>query len=257
MMRLQSARTVEVRGKVIGGVWPMICLPLVAQDKAALLSQAEELKPLAPDMLEWRIDGYANIKDMHDCMRALAQLRATIGATPLIFTCRIDQEGGMQKLSRQTRLELIKASIRTGLLDIVDIELCNDANFIETIRDEAERRGVKLILSFHDFEQTPAEEAIVGRLVSAQEMGAHIAKAAVMPQNHQDVLVLLSATLKARTQALQIPIVAMSMGAEGVVTRLAGGLFGSDITFAIGKSASAPGQIPIGALRQAMAVLYP
>ena len=67
---------------------------------------------------------------------------------------------------------------------------------------------------------------------------------------------LLSATLKARTEALEIPIVTMSMGAEGVVTRLAGGLFGNDITFAIGKNASAPGQIPIGELRRAMAVLY-
>ena len=48
----------------------------------------------------------------------------------------------------------------------------------------------------------------------------------------------------------------VAMGAEGGVTRLAGGLFGTDITFAIGKTASAPGQIPIGPLRQAMAVLY-
>jgi 3-dehydroquinate dehydratase-1 len=48
----------------------------------------------------------------------------------------------------------------------------------------------------------------------------------------------------------------MSMGPEGGLTRVAGGLFGSDLTFAIGKEASAPGQIPIGELRQAMTVLY-
>jgi len=40
------------------------------------------------------------------------------------------------------------------------------------------------------------------------------------------------------------------------VTRVAGGLFGSDLTFAIGQEASAPGQIPIADLRQAMSVLY-
>jgi 3-dehydroquinate dehydratase-1 len=48
----------------------------------------------------------------------------------------------------------------------------------------------------------------------------------------------------------------MSMGPEGAVSRLAGGLFGSDITFAIGLQASAPGQIPIKELRLAMDVLY-
>ena len=83
-------------------------------------------------------------------------------------------------------------------------------------------------------------------------MGADIAKVAVMPKNYKDVLVLLNATLKARTEHLEIPIITMSMGPEGGVTRLAGGLFGSDLTFAIGKEASAPGQIPIGELRQAM-----
>jgi 3-dehydroquinate dehydratase-1 len=49
---------------------------------------------------------------------------------------------------------------------------------------------------------------------------------------------------------------AISMGEIGVVTRIAGGLFGSDITFALGRSATAPGQVSIGDLRQAMSVLY-
>ena len=40
------------------------------------------------------------------------------------------------------------------------------------------------------------------------------------------------------------------------MSRLAGGLFGSDITFAIGMQASAPGQIPIAELREGMALLY-
>jgi 3-dehydroquinate dehydratase-1 len=48
----------------------------------------------------------------------------------------------------------------------------------------------------------------------------------------------------------------MSMGEQGAVTRLAGGLFGSDITFAVGKASSAPGQIPIAEMRAGMAVLF-
>jgi 3-dehydroquinate dehydratase-1 len=51
-------------------------------------------------------------------------------------------------------------------------------------------------------------------------------------------------------------MITMSLGPEGRITRLAGGLFGTDITFAMGEAASAPGQIRIQTLRQAMAALY-
>ena len=46
----------------------------------------------------------------------------------------------------------------------------------------------------------------------------------------------------------RIPLISMSVGPLGSVTRMVGGLFGSWLSFAVGESASAPGQIPIGAL---------
>lgn len=256
-MRLICKHPVQVKGCTIGGEAPLICLPLVAKDKSALLQQAEALLPLAPDLLEWRIDGFDAVADLEANLDALRALAAAIDPVPMIYTCRIDKEGGMCSIDPHQRLELITAAIETGLPDIVDIELCNDADFINTVMKAAEVRGIKVIISSHYFEETPDEATLLGRLTGAQKVGAHIAKVAVMPKNYQDVLVLLGATLKARSELLEIPIVTMSMGAEGGVTRLAGGLFGSDITFAIGKNASAPGQIPIGELRQAMAVLYP
>jgi 3-dehydroquinate dehydratase-1 len=138
----------------------------------------------------------------------------------------------------------------------VDIEMCNEPDFIASVRETAKKFKTRLILSYHNFNDTPNETFIQDRLSRAQQLGADIAKVAVMPKNYADVLTLLNATLKARSGAVKVPIVTMSMGAAGGVTRLVGGLFGSDITFAIGKKASAPGQIPIAKLRQAMSVLY-
>ncbi|MDJ0831844.1 MAG: type I 3-dehydroquinate dehydratase [Desulfobacterales bacterium] len=255
-MRLPCKNKVAVKDRTIGGAIPLICLPLVAKEKAVLLRQAEELRPLAPDLIEWRIDGFDDVKDIDVCLQTLADLRAAMQSVPLIFTCRIDTEGGIQKISQEKRLKLIRAAIQTGIPDIVDIELCNDTNFIGTILKDAKQYGSKVILSFHDFEKTPEEADILDRLVQAQNMGAHIAKAAVMPNNHNDIMVLLNATLKARTETLQIPIITMSMGKLGLVTRIVGGLFGSDITFAMGKDASSPGQIPVEDIRKAMAVIY-
>jgi 3-dehydroquinate dehydratase-1 len=255
-MRLLSETRVQVRGKVFGGANPLICLPLVAKKKLELLQQAGELKQLTPDLLEWRIDSYENVEEVDDCLAVLALLRQEIGNIPIIFTCRIDAEGGFKSIGAGTRLKLIQAAIGTGHLDLVDAELSNETAFLEKVKEAAVRQGTKVIFSYHNFDLTPDEAFIVDKLVQAQEMGADIAKVAVMPKNYKDVLVLLNATLKARTERLKIPLITMSMGPEGGVTRLAGGLFGSDLTFAVGKELSAPGQIPIGDLRKAMAVIY-
>ena len=255
-MRLQSEIKVTVKDKVIGGADPLICLPLVAKEKSDLLIQAEELKQLTPDLLEWRIDAYDQVEDISACLEALNTLKVAMGSIPLIFTCRIHTEGGFKKINQDTRLNLIKTLIQSGQLDIVDVEMCNEPDFIAAVKETAKEFETKLIFSHHNFVDTPDENFIHDKLVQAQEMGADIAKIAVMPKNYADVLTLLSATLKARTGAVKVPIVTMSMGPEGGVTRLAGGLFGSDITFAIGKESSAPGQISIGDLRKAMAVLY-
>ena len=255
-MRLQSQRKIEMMGRTIGGDTPLICLPLVSGEKDDLQSQAKVLRNLSPDIIEWRVDAFRNPDYVARCVQALSDLRPGIGSIPLILTCRIDTEGGIQKVSRETRLKLFKECIRTGLPDFVDIELCNDSSFIRDIFQEANQQDIKIILSFHDFEKTPEEEVIINRLVRAQDMGAHIVKAAVMPKDHNDILVLLNATLKARTENIQIPMITMSMGELGIITRIVGGMFGSDISFAMGSRQSSPGQIPIEDLKKSMAAIY-
>ena len=255
-MRLESEKKVTVKGKVFGGPKPLICLPLVAKDQPALIQQAEALIPLDPDLLEWRIDAFDRVEEIDSCLEALKALKKAMGTIPLILTCRIDTEGGFKTIAQPVRLELITAAIATGQTEIVDVELCNEPDFIDEIKALCQECDTKLILSYHNFDATPVEADIHNKLVQAQNVGADIAKLAVMPKDYDEVLTLLRATLKARTGAVKVPIITMSMGSEGGVTRVAGGLFGSDLTFAIGEESSAPGQIPIGELRQAMAVLY-
>jgi 3-dehydroquinate dehydratase-1 len=255
-MRQQSKLQVNVRGALIGGPKPLICLPLVGETRTKVINEAKELAALQPDLLEWRIDAYDKVENKEDCLSVLKELRETITNIPLIFTCRIDLEGGFKKISRKNRLELIKAAMESGDVDIVDIELCNDPEFVKIVREIAKLNDVKVILSYHNFTETPSESFIYSKLVEAQTAGADISKLAVMPKDYGDVLTLLSATNKARNEIVLGPIVTISMGSEGAVSRWAGGLFGSDITFAIGKLASAPGQIPIKELQNGMALLY-
>lgn len=255
-MRQQSKIQVTVRGVAIGGPKPLICLPLMAESRADLYKQAEELMALDPDLLEWRADAYGNVTAVEEVLAVLGELRQAIGNIPLIFTCRIDREGGLRPMPQGLRLTLITAAIASGDIDLVDIELCNEEDFIAVVGKSAKSHNCRLILSHHNFQETPGEAFIVGKLLEAQAAGADIAKLAVMPKNYADVLILLAATNAARNGIVAIPLVTMSMGLEGKISRMAGGLFGSDITFASGSRASAPGQVQIDELRTGLALLF-
>ena len=254
-MRLQPQKTLLVRNKVLGGDVPWICLPLVAEDQTTLLQQAQDVLDYNPDALEWRVDKFQSVRDIEGVLASLDALRQLIGDTPLIFTCRIIDEGGFQEISADDRRSLNEAVIGSAKADFVDAEISNGETVITVLKKACSVSGTKLILSYHNFDETPEEGFIVQKLRQAAEMGADVAKAAFMPKDYGDVLTLLNATYTARTEYLEIPIITMSMGGEGGISRIAGGLFGSDLTFAIGQASSAPGQIHIGDIRKAWEVM--
>jgi 3-dehydroquinate dehydratase I len=149
---------------------------------------------------------------------------------------------------------LYRAVCDGGHVDLVDFEMGNDPAHVAAVREAARSAGLQLVLSFHDFNATPAAEALLARFAQAQSLGADVAKVAVMPRSTEDVLTLLSATERA-CHSLSIPVVSMSMGPLGAVTRACGWTFGSAMTFAVGEGSSAPGQMPIEDIRQAIDIL--
>lgn len=256
LTRLQKSEGVMSSGVVPGGARPLICLPLVAALPETILDHAGRLAAMQPDILEWRVDGFAEIDNIASSLRLLDGIRRRIGTLPLLFTCRMSEEGGGAVVSAQHRLELLTAAIGSKKIDIVDTELANSSDFLENIKEVAREQNIPLLLSYHNFRQTPDEEVLLDILYRAVSTGADIAKVAVMPNNAADVLTLLRATNRARQAGIGVPLVTVAMGQIGMISRIAGGIFGSEITFAAGLESSAPGQIPIAELRQAMALLY-
>ncbi|MET1176254.1 type I 3-dehydroquinate dehydratase, partial [Paenibacillus amylolyticus] len=84
----------------------------------------------------------------------------------------------------------------------------------------------------------------------AQELGGDLPKIAVMPETTADVLRLLEATCTMNEKYADRPIITMSMAGKGIISRLAGEVFGSAMTFGAAKKASAPGQIAAGELKE-------
>ena len=114
---------------------------------------------------------------------------------------------------------------------------------------------MKTIVSSHDFSRTPSREEMLNRLLQMEEGGADIAKLAVMPEHPEDVLELLSVTCQFSDGAGHIPLITMSMGELGCVSRLCGRIFGSAVTFGSAGCASAPGQISAEELSRILQIL--
>ena len=151
-------------------------------------------------------------------------------------------------MMKDTYYELNDRAARSGYVDLVDVEAFREEERTSEEIRKLQSAGVHVIASFHNFDRTPDREELIRRLTRMQEMGADVAKIAVMPQSREDVMTLMEATMEA-DHSLDIPVVTMSMGRLGVLSRLAGTLTGSAMTFASVGEASAPGQIPIEQMR--------
>lgn len=250
-------KTVTVRNVQIGGKNLLVCVPIVAGSPDEIVVQCREAvgQTKKPDLIEWRADFFRDLTDTGKVLDVAAAIRREIGEIPLIFTIRSQQEGGQPiLLTEQLKLTLLGKVMQSNLADIIDYELRNSAEDIRQLKEAAARYGVKLILSHHNFQATPSSATLVEILREAERLGADIGKVAVMPQAEEDVLHLLQATLQA-SQTLEIPVITISMGALGAVTRLTGWMFGSSVTFAAGVQSSAPGQVPVQDVHTVISIL--
>jgi 3-dehydroquinate dehydratase-1 len=231
------------------GRMPLICVPLVARTRADLLADAALVVAKEPDVIEWRADYFDGIESNALVVSAGLALREITGKIPLIFTLRSSAEGGNPvSLSMQAMNELQLAVIDQLPFEFHDIEMRQSTTLIHDLVRKVQARGGKTILSAHDFQATPDNDALESLFLRAHELGADVAKIAVMPQSPDDVLRWLSVSQRV-SQMLPIPIISMSMGSLGVMSRIFGGVFGSALTFASSAGASAPGQLPIEDLR--------
>ncbi|ALA71688.1 3-dehydroquinate dehydratase [Geobacillus stearothermophilus 10] len=249
-----SKRAVRVRNVLIGGDEPCICAPVVGADAEQVLEETRQISAKKPHLIEWRADFFQAIQDEQQVAATAREMRAIAGDIPILFTVRSELEGGRPiSLTEEEKLRLFETVCQSGAIDLLDYELAHEP-YVPAVRQLTRRYGVRLVLSYHNFDCTPSKEELVAKMRQVEQHGADIAKVAVIPTSRQDVLALLQATEEAR-QGLEIPLITMSMGGLGAITRLVGGLFGSAVTFAVGQQSSAPGQIPIEEVRDVLSVI--
>ena len=178
------------------GQFPLVCAPLVGRDRSSLLAEAAAVAARRPDLLEWRVDFFEGIARTAEVAELTGTLKQAAGGLPLLFTRRSAREGGEPiGLSEAQVLELYAAVCAAGQIDLIDFEMGNAPQDVAAVRAMARAQRIGLVLSFHDFQQTPTQAALVEKFSLAQELGADVAKVAVMPRRMEDVLTLLALSL--------------------------------------------------------------
>lgn len=246
---------VKVRNIELGQGRPKIAVPLTGKTQNELCEQAKNITTENGDLVEWRLDNFADVLDESLVSKTAQSLRGILGGIPLLATFRTEYEGGQMALKNSDDYFMIYKNIITGhMADLIDVELFRTEENVKKLVSLGHENEVAVVMSNHEFTQTPTEKEILQRLKMMQEFGADIAKIAVMPRSVEDVLTLLQATFHAK-QKLQIPLITMSMGNLGKISRVTGELFGSCLSFGTVGTESAPGQIESGILRKILGVL--
>ena len=244
----------QMKNKKFGEGRPLICVPIMAASKEDIVQEAKHLVEVQVDIIEWRVDVFEGIDSLNAIREVLGELKSIVKDTVLLFTFRSKEQGGTISLPYDRIYDLHQVAAESKVVDLIDVEYFQSDNIDKEIRT-LQKMGAKVVTSHHDFYETPSEDVLFMLLEQMKHSHADIVKLAVMPNSTDDVLRLLEATSHFHKRYPEQPLITMSMGKMGCISRVSGQVFGSCVTFGAGKQASAPGQIPLDDLREILAYM--
>ena len=152
-------------------------------------------------------------------------------ATKSIASCRTSY------LSRQQRIDNYQIAIESGA-DYIDLDIVEDNDIINEIRESIQNRKVSFITSYHDHSQVISSERLEKIISDCREVKSDLIKVVGLIDADQDVLRLTELYRKYED------VISFSMGSNGRYSRLIAPLLRAPFTYAIPTSekATAPGQ---------------
>lgn len=205
-----------------------------------LLELAARAREEGADLLEVRVDLFKKV-NLESLKKDCRTIRQKVGL-PIIATVRRQDEGGGRLYPEGERLRLFKSLI--PLVDAVDIELRSKGIIREVIR-EAKLRRRKILISYHNLKRTPPDEELENIAGQAKKNGGDIVKIAALAKKGDDVARLMAFTYHCSHK----PLVSISLGRTGTISRILSPFFGSCLTYAYVHNSAAPGQLNVSQLR--------
>ena len=169
----------------------MICVPLggIGFDECISLARNE-------DFVEFRFDLLSlSQEQVHQVVMA---------ANSCIATCRPGN------LDEADRLEILSTAILSGA-DYVDVEIESDPAFMEKIIQSARVKNTDIIVSYHNFDETPSLPELEQIVSDCRNAGADVVKIASQVNRTAD----LQNLLKLYHEELRMVII--GMGEMGII----------------------------------------
>jgi 3-dehydroquinate dehydratase-1 len=221
-------------GSCLLGDYPKV---VAIVDRFITSEELSTMKNDGVDLLEIRID---LIDAPFDAILKYCNTIRDVTGLPMIGTIRENER------TVKNRVTMFKEIV--SVVDAIDVELGSPVS--DTILSNA--GDATIIISEHDYQKTPSEDALRDMIDRSCKQGADIVKIAVMSNSRDDVHRLLNVT-----KECSVPIVAIGMGPIGTVPRVMAPLFGSLFTFGFVGDVVAPGQLPIRKLIEEIKLYYP
>jgi len=170
---------------------------------------------------------------------------------PFIVTNRRKEEGGRFEGEERKRLEILRQAMDQGA-DYIDVEMGSEEVLLQSLIEEQRRNCEKteLLLSYHDFRETPSSPALYDLFDRMIEIKAKIVKIVTFAQSYEDNLRILSLIPYAKKRGQEI--IAFCMGEKGKVSRILAPMMGAVWVYASSSHGrgSAPGQLTAPELRE-------
>jgi 3-dehydroquinate dehydratase/shikimate dehydrogenase len=213
--------------------WPRICVALGFSSASQLTQAAEREYKDGNTLLEFRLDLVA---DPESGIQVIREFRKKYSATEILATCRHRSNHGSFNGTIEQQIRILDAAAHAGstALDL-EIESAERApSDLHTLRESA-----ALIVSYHNFERTPALDPVMRRL---RRIPADAYKAALTARKPTDNLRIIELAREHHDP----PLIAFGMSDIGFATRVLAPSLGSPFTYGApaDNAGTAPGQIP-------------
>lgn len=207
----------------------------------------------AIDIIELRVDQRETI-DIAEIETLIANLRNKLPEAKLLITYRTALQGGKGNKAQECYYALLQDLMQVQGYDMIDIEWEEEnKEKVAQLIAEAQAIGLEVVLSQHNFEETPAIEKMKFTYFKMSKTEADYLKLAVMPKDPEDVTYLLDA-LYVSSQSVKMKVVGISMSHLGLVSRTAQGVFGGSISYGCLGKPQAPGQIHVTKLKELLTI---
>lgn len=220
-------------------VFPRVCVALGLPRVEALLEHAQREVESGETFLEFRLDY------LDDPAAGAIAIRTFLNKNPdcmVLATCRRHHNQGRFDGSVQSELAILQSAIEHGAR-AVDVEIETAEIAIEKL--STLRHDAKLIVSWHNFESTPALEPVLRRLTRISADAYKIVTTARKPSDVARVLAL-------SRDHPRVPLIVLAMGEAGFASRALASACNGVFTYAAPGSVegTAPGQVSARVLRK-------